>query len=498
MQWAEKRKFINHPHLENFEESSLNLFERIAIRAAEVESIGFFWEEEILLDMEKAQQLAKDMKKYYALLKTNPDNIDNKTIRETIVFFKNNNIEALIYDPLLEEFDEEINNEDFLLFQAKIDEYLLEFIKKFEKERIAALLHYDVSEQEKKINKILESNGHLSQHLNEIKEETQELLLEIANISIENYIIEHKPYLLDRIQNKIDLPSSTLSQNNNPKHLNNEMLYKQQQLIEDFLFLLQKKEQFSIDLQNNQEILADPSQSIPLKTLKKPKKWATTEEKEEYKQYVLEQINYEQTFFNTTIPTTKNYWIVLSTESRLHYLLNIDKGEFFTLWERLDQHYDLWDFQLYTFFKEIPWTERALLRRLKSFIQDEFIQNQDGIYTIDIPNFLSFIQNDFTQELDTLVPNWENSDYTLEGNLKEIASQLKTYLNNDSIKREKIIWFLQEENTIFEIGEYTDIRDPKKTFYKNKPAIEINALTKDWKKGILVTNGIDSDFFEID
>lgn len=362
------------------------------------------------------------------------------------------------------------------------------------------MIQYNVIERKQKINKVIESIDQLSQKVEEIQKETQELLLEIAKINITNYLEENNLDHLDRVQEKIKLESTNAIENSNPNSSIDKTWNHQKSLIEDYLFLLQKKDQFSCDIQNHQEILENTSEYIPLKKLKKPQKWATTDEKKEHKAAILDQINNDPNFRISTIATSENFWIVQSTETRLHYLLNIEQDETLTLWERIDQHYDLWEFQFYVFFKEVDWTETALLKRLIAFNKDRPTQDQNGKHWIFISDFLEFIEEDFAQELKVLTENWIKSYITVEGSLEEIARYLKSYLNNAAIKREKKIWFLQQEDQFFELGEWLDVKNPETTKipYKGKPAIHFEVLTKKWKREKVVSNGVNTESFELD
>lgn len=169
MQWAEKWEFINHPILETFEENSLNLIEKIVIRVAEIE-LEEFGPENISFSLTEAQNLAKEMRNYYNLLKGDLNNIDNETIAEIILFFDKDIVQELISHPyIVEEFANEIDNKDFFLFDEKLSEYLLELNKKFEKSQITTMIQYNVIERKQKINKVIESIDQLSQKVEEIQ-----------------------------------------------------------------------------------------------------------------------------------------------------------------------------------------------------------------------------------------------------------------------------------------------------------------------------------------
>ncbi len=157
------------------------------------------------------------MRNYYNLLKGDLNNIDNETIAEIILFFDKDIVQELISHPyIVEEFANEIDNKDFFLFDEKLSEYLLELNKKFEKSQITTMIQYNVIERKQKINKVIESIDQLSQKVEEIQKETQELLLEIAKINITNYLEENNLDHLDRVQEKIKLESTNAIENSNP------------------------------------------------------------------------------------------------------------------------------------------------------------------------------------------------------------------------------------------------------------------------------------------
>ena len=457
---------------------------------------GENWDqEEYEYNKETLKTLSEDFREYYPLLKQNPKNLSDQEIEIILGTFDDQFFTPLFTVPgIMEKFGKKLDENSFAFFWEKLLQQIERFKKEEESREIERLTKYDILSNETTLRELydtLESYQEGYAHLQEQISKGEEMMGHLTRASIK-LSIAHEVALNDQQANWNIAMRQKKAWEKELKE-NTDLI---NQLFSDLELIEKWMQHYENEIASIQKRLEKNARPAPLSF------GNSKEEEKVHKEYVLKQLKetkvYQGLEEKNLAPQLE---LIQSLQTGMHYILNIKQHNvLFQAGEKLEESYNFSPYQFFIFSKYYRWKEEDIAELVKDYLEEhDEVTGEEEYHNIFLPDFLRFIKDLIPSEIIKQLELNQVPPLSLQAPYAEIPKHLKVLLNNLKIKNKKKIWIMKENDELKFLGSWKNIRNPKKSpepFY-GKEAISFEWENLKGEKGIFISNGEKSDFFEL-